>query len=144
MFRFVKNNRCYFLVVLAINKLSLNKLQLYRITRKRGASCIQLFELCHSLKFICPLARTVVNICDHNGCHLWCRNCSPFRSTRVHPGFLVGFLLLHILFSACPFFPFLFWPLYWLYFFHLRLLISLFGIFKRFCHRYSDVGTWCW
>jgi hypothetical protein len=30
-----------------------------------------------------------------HGCYLWSRKCLPFRSTRVHPRFVVGFVLLN-------------------------------------------------
>ena len=33
--------------------------------------------------------------------HEWSRNCFPFRSTRVHPQFLVGFVLLDLQFFMC-------------------------------------------
>jgi hypothetical protein len=47
--------------------------------------------------------RTIYNVahCHHDGCHLWSRNCLPFRSTWVHPGFLVAFLLLYLYSFLC-------------------------------------------
>ena len=36
----------------------------------------------------------------HDVYHLWSRNCWPFLSTWVHPRFLVGFVLLDLLFSV--------------------------------------------
>ena len=59
------------------------------------------------LKKNCAVSTKVVYFC------LPVRNCSPFRSTRVHPQFLVGFVLLDLQFfmqcfvdrclSFCPF-----------------------------------------
>ena len=50
------------------------------------------------------------NFSEHDGYHQWSRNCLPFRSTWVHPRFLVGFLLLDLSFYVyvlsivvCPF-----------------------------------------
>jgi hypothetical protein len=33
---------------------------------------------------------------QHDGWHMWSRNCLPFRSTWVHPRFLVGFVLRNL------------------------------------------------
>ena len=50
-----------------------------------------------------------------NFANYWSRNCLPFRTTRVHPRFLVGFMLLDLQFYVyvlqivvCPFLLFLF------------------------------------
>ena len=44
---------------------------------------------------------------QHVGYHLWSRNCLPFRSTRVHPRFLVEFVLLDLWFYVWCFVLFL-------------------------------------
>jgi hypothetical protein len=42
----------------------------------------------------------------HDECHYWSRNCSLFRSTWVHPRFLVGFVLFDLLCESYQFFPY--------------------------------------
>ena len=85
-----------------------------------------------------------------DGCH-WCsRNCSPFRSTLVHPLPLVGVhvtrsLVLCVMFCRSLFvlLYFFFWPLCCLFFLDLQIFIIYytFGIFKLFCQQYL---SWTW
>ena len=60
----------------------------------------------------------------------WSRNCLPFRSTWIHPRFSVGSCYLILILCVCfvyrclSFCPFFIWPLYFLSFFDLRILIT--------------------
>jgi hypothetical protein len=47
---------------------------------------------------ICGYLLTHVMVQLHR-CHMWSNNCLPFRSTYIHPRFLVGFVCL--IFSFC-------------------------------------------
>ena len=86
------------------------------LTLLRYKSTVNLHKYCQSL-------------CNANK-QMWSRNCLPLRSTRVHPRFLVVFVLLDLKFYmyvlqivVCPFVVFLL-PLCCL-FFDIRILITL-------------------
>ena len=59
---------------------------------------------------------------EHDGCHLWSRNYLLFRSTCVHPRFLMELVLLDRVYHCLSFF---FWPLYCLFFFDVRFWLPL-------------------
>jgi len=60
------------------------------------------------------------------GWHMWSRNCLPFLSTWVHPGFQRGSCCSCLMFCRSLFvlLSFFFWPWYCLSFFDFRLLIT--------------------
>ena len=61
-------------------------------------------------------------------CHDCSRNCLQFRSTWVHYPFLVGFVIFSFMCMFCrPLYVllyFFFWPLCYLFFFDIRILIT--------------------
>ena len=93
----------------------------------------------------------------HDGCHQWNRNCSPFRSTQVHPRFQWGSCYLIFSFTVCVMFcrslfvlmSFFVWPLCCLSL-DLRILmthlVSSNSSFKKTTFYYvrKCAGKWQW
>ena len=134
--------RVLYILIVDCSKIHENNLNITEICLAIFTSHEMIFYVC--LKLIQNL-KLMFNIYIahrwpvHDGCHKWNKSCLPFRSTRVHPRLLVGFVLHDIQFSflgnvlkivVCPFVLFL-----------LAIVLSVlrftapdysFGIFKLF------------